>query len=233
MSQWAEVRHLHLVEGVPKKEIAPVEVGRQDGPAGHRPAFAGARVAAAGQESGPGGSRSRSGCTTTRGRRIRRLLCRWLGRSPSALYADTFGAEGEVKTKEAFVHRSALPGRRVRAGAAPTLPYSNAYFASCSSRCSTVSSPPSSISGAQRLASSSITRSFTASRRSGAQSSARRPIGSHAELRGRRQRGDRVTCRCDPTLRSAGGACLARHVAGVTGPPVDALLPATPCGRRG
>ena len=22
MSQWAEVRHLHLVEGVPKKEIA-------------------------------------------------------------------------------------------------------------------------------------------------------------------------------------------------------------------
>ena len=23
MSQWAEIRHLHLVDGVPKKEIAP------------------------------------------------------------------------------------------------------------------------------------------------------------------------------------------------------------------
>ena len=28
MSQWAEIRHLHLVEGVPKKEIARHHRGR-------------------------------------------------------------------------------------------------------------------------------------------------------------------------------------------------------------
>ena len=33
MTQWAEIRHLHLVEGVSKKQIARrLQVGHQDGP---------------------------------------------------------------------------------------------------------------------------------------------------------------------------------------------------------
>ena len=38
MTQWAEVRHLHLVEDVPKKEIARrLKLDVKTGAAGHRP----------------------------------------------------------------------------------------------------------------------------------------------------------------------------------------------------
>ena len=55
MSQWAEIRHLHLVEGVPKKEIARrLQLGRQDGAPRRGPAdAAGASVAAADLQPGP------------------------------------------------------------------------------------------------------------------------------------------------------------------------------------
>ena len=70
MSQWAEVRHLHLVEGVPKKEIARrlqldvKTVRRAVDPAD----AAGAGVGAAGEQPWTrGGSRSSSGCARTGG----------------------------------------------------------------------------------------------------------------------------------------------------------------------
>ena len=55
MSQWAEIRHLHLVEGVPKEEIARrLQTGRQDGAPRRRPVdAAGAGVAAEGRQPGP------------------------------------------------------------------------------------------------------------------------------------------------------------------------------------
>ena len=65
MTQWAEVRHLHLVEDVPKKEIArrlklDVKTVRR---AIGRSNPAGAGVGGAAEQPGPrGGSGSRSGC---------------------------------------------------------------------------------------------------------------------------------------------------------------------------
>ncbi len=152
MSQWAEVRHLHLVEGVPKKEIARRlkldvktvrrAIGRPDRRCACRRSGSGVWTA--------GGSRSRSGCTTTprlTAKRVRRLLLPLAGPvSQRTVRRYVAALKSEVKTKEAFVHRSALPGATMEvefgetwvglAGApckvkylVATLPYSNAYFA--------------------------------------------------------------------------------------------------------
>ena len=79
MSQWAEIRHLHLVEGVPKKEIARrLQSGRQDGAPRRGPAdAAGAGVATAVLQPGPvagpdAAAVRRAGWRTTRSPRAAR-----------------------------------------------------------------------------------------------------------------------------------------------------------------
>ena len=153
MTQWAEIRHLHLVEGVSKKQIARrLQLGHQDGPAApwsSRPRRRG---------------RPRRGCAAwTRGgeqiaqwldqdrrltaKRIRRLLLPLAG-PVAARTVRRYVAALKVATapKEGYVHRSVRPGttmevdfgeswaevagvpRKVKYLVA-TLPYSNVYFA--------------------------------------------------------------------------------------------------------
>ena len=152
MSQWAEVRHLHLVEGVPKKEIARRlkldvktvrrAVGRQTPPVRVSPP----------RPSGLEPWREqieqwlREDPRTT-AKRIRRLLLPLAGSvSPRTVRRYVAAVRRAVAPKEAFVHRSVLPGTTMEvdfgeswvdiAGApckvkylVATLPYSNVYFA--------------------------------------------------------------------------------------------------------
>ena len=152
MSQWAEVRHLHLVEGVPKKEIARRlkldvktvrrAVGRQTPPVRVSPP----------RPSGLEPWRKqieqwlREDRRTT-AKRIRRLLLPLAGSvSPRTVRRYVAAVRRAVAPKEAFVHRSVLPGTTMEvdfgeswvdiAGApckvkylVATLPYSNVYFA--------------------------------------------------------------------------------------------------------
>ena len=187
MSQWAEVRHLHLVEGVPKKEIARRlkldvktvrrTIGRPTPPVRVSPQ----RV----RSLDPWQKQIEEWLRDDRrltAKRVRRLLLPLAGPvSQRTVRRYVAALKSEVKPKEAFVHRSALPRRddggrlrgnvgRPRRGAVQgQVPGGDAAVlervlrqgrtrSSGSSRCSTASSPPSSISGAQRLASSSITR---------------------------------------------------------------------------
>ena len=153
MSQWAEIRHLHLVEGVPKKEIARRlkldvktvrrAIARSTPPVRVSPQ----RVRSL--------DRWRKQIEEWLGddprltaKRVRRLLLPLAGpvsQRTVRRYVTTL--KGDMKpTKEAFVHRSTLPGTTLEvhfgeswvdiAGAAckvkylvATLPYSNAYFA--------------------------------------------------------------------------------------------------------
>ena len=154
MSQWAEIRHLHLVDGVPKKEIArrlklDVKTVRR---AVDRQT---ARVRVSPQRANsldPWREQImqwlREDRRTT-AKRIRRLLLPLAGpMSPRTVrrYVAALRAAVTSKSKEAFVHRSVLPGTTMEvdfgeswadiAGASckvkylvATLPYSNLYFA--------------------------------------------------------------------------------------------------------
>ena len=154
MSQWAEIRHLHLVDGVPKKEIArrlklDVKTVRR---AVDRQT---ARVRVSPQRANsldPWREQImqwlREDRRTT-AKRIRRLLLPLAGpMSPRTVrrYVAALRAAVTSKSKEAFVHRSVLPGTTMEvdfgeswadiAGApckvkylVATLPYSNMYFA--------------------------------------------------------------------------------------------------------
>ena len=154
MSQWAEIRHLHLVDGVPKKEIArrlklDVKTVRR---AVERQT---ARVRVSPQRANsldPWREQImqwlREDRRTT-AKRIRRLLLPLAGpMSPRTVrrYVAALRAAVTSKSKEAFVHRSVLPGTTMEvdfgeswadiAGApckvkylVATLPYSNLYFA--------------------------------------------------------------------------------------------------------
>ncbi len=152
MSQWAEMRHLHLVEGVPKKEIArrlklDVKTVRR---AIGRPAPP-ARVSPPRPSSlDPWREPIKQWlCEEPRltAKRIRRLLLPLAGPVAARTvrrYVAELRAAGS--SKEAFVHRSVLPGTTMEvdfgeswvdiAGApckvkylVATLPYSNVYFA--------------------------------------------------------------------------------------------------------
>ena len=152
MSQWAEIRHLHLVEGVPKKEIArrlqlDVKTVRR----------------AVDQPTPPERVSPPRACSLDPWRdqitqwlrddsklsakRIRRLLLPLAGAVSSRTVRRYVAAlRRRVTSKEAFVHRSVAPGttmevdfgeswvdiagtpRKVKYLVA-TLPYSNAYFA--------------------------------------------------------------------------------------------------------
>ena len=187
MSQWAEVRHLHLVEGVPKKEIARRlkldvktvrrAIGRPTPPVRVSPQ----RV----RSLDPWQKQIEEWLRDDRrltAKRVRRLLLPLAGPvSQRTVRRYVAALKSEVKPKEAFVHRSALPGATMEVDFGETwvdlMPghraRSSTWWRRCrtrtrtsprrtrssgSSRCSTASSPPSSISGAQRLVSSSITR---------------------------------------------------------------------------
>ena len=152
MSQWAEVRHLHLVEGVPKKEIARRlkldvktvrrAIGRPTPPVRVSPQ----RV----RSLDPWQKQIEEWLRDDRrltAKRVRRLLLPLAGPvSQRTVRRYVAALKSEVKPKEAFVHRSALPGATMEvdfgetwvdlAGApckvkylVATLPYSNAYFA--------------------------------------------------------------------------------------------------------
>ena len=152
MSQWAEVRHLHLVEGVPKKEIARRlkldvktvrrAIGRPTPPVRVSPQ----RV----RSLDPWRKQIEEWLhddPRLTAKRVRRLLLPLAGPvSQRTVRRYVAALKSEVKTKEAFVHRSALPGATMEvdfgetwvdlAGApckvkylVATLPYSNAYFA--------------------------------------------------------------------------------------------------------
>ena len=152
MSQWAEVRHLHLVEGVPKKEIArrlqldvktvQRAVGRPKPPARVSPP----------RSSRPDPWREqikrwlRAEPRLT-AKRIRRLLLPMTGPVPARTVRRCVAAlRAAGAPKEAFVHRSVQPGTTMEvdfgeswvdvAGApcrvkylVAALPFSNAYFA--------------------------------------------------------------------------------------------------------
>ena len=152
MSQWAEVRHLHLVEGVPKKGIARRlkldvktvrrAVGRQTPPVRVSPP----------RPSGLEPWREqieqwlREDRRTT-AKRIRRLLLPLVRPvSPRTVRRFVAALRRALAPKEAFVHRSVLPVTTMEvdfgeswvdiAGApckvkclVATLPYSNVYFA--------------------------------------------------------------------------------------------------------
>ena len=152
MSQWAEVRHLHLVEGVPKKEIARRlkldvktvrrAIGRPTPPVRVSPQ----RV----RSLDPWRKQIEEWLhddPRLTAKRVRRLLLPLAGPvSQRTVRRYVAALKSAVKTKEAFVHRSALPGATMEvdfgetwvdlAGApckvkylVATLPYSNAYFA--------------------------------------------------------------------------------------------------------
>ena len=152
MSQWAEIRHLHLVEGVPKKEIARRlkldvktvrrAVGRPTAPV---------RVSSPRASSlDPWRDRIEQWLREDRkltAKRIRRLLLPLAGAvSPRTVRRYVAALRRRVTSKEAFVHRSVAAGTTMEvdfgeswadiAGApckvkylVATLPYSNAYFA--------------------------------------------------------------------------------------------------------
>ena len=152
MSQWAEIRHLHLVEGVPKKEIARRlkldvktlrrAIGRPTPPVRESPPRP--------SSLDPGRKRIRQWLREEprlTAKRIRRLLLPTAGPVP-AQTVRRYVAElrGAATRKEAFVHRSVRPGTTMEvdfgeswvdiAGVpckvkylVATLPFSNAYFA--------------------------------------------------------------------------------------------------------
>ena len=152
MSQWAEIRHLHLVEGVPKKEIArrlqlDVKTVRRavDQPTPPE-RVSPPRVSSLDpwREQITQWLRDDPKLTA---KRIRRLLLPLAGAVSSRTVRRYVAAlRRRVTSKEAFVHRSVAPGttmevdfgeawvdiagtpRKVKYLVA-TLPYSNAYFA--------------------------------------------------------------------------------------------------------
>ena len=152
MSQWAEVRHLHVVEGVPKKEIARRlkldvktvrrAIGRSMPPVRVSPPRPGTLD--------PWRERIKQWlCEEPRltAKRIRRLLLPMAGPVPArTVRRYVAGLRTAVRLKEAFVHRSVRPGTTMEvdfgeswvdiAGVpckvnylVATLPFSNAYFA--------------------------------------------------------------------------------------------------------
>jgi transposase len=152
MSQWAEIRHLHLVEGLPKKEIArrlhlDVKTVRR---AVDRPTPP-VRVSPARPSSlAPWRAQIEQWLRDDRkltAKRIRRLLLPLAGAvSPRTVRRYVATLRRSVTSKEAFVHRSVAPGTTMEvdfgeswvdiAGTpckvkylVATLPFSNAYFA--------------------------------------------------------------------------------------------------------
>ena len=152
MSQWVEVRHLHLVEGVPKKEIARRlkldvktvrrTIGRPTPPVRVSPPRASTLA--------PWREQIQQWlCAEPRltAKRIRRLLLPLAGPLPArTVRRYVAGLRAAGTAKEAFVHRSVLPGTTMEvdfgvswvdvAGVpckvkylVATLPFSNAYFA--------------------------------------------------------------------------------------------------------
>ena len=152
MSQWAEIRHLHLVEGVPKKEIARrlqlnVEtvrraVDRPTPPVRVSPPRVGSLD--------PWRDQIEQWLREDRkltAKRVRRLLLPLAGAvSPRTVRRYVAALLRRVTSKEAFVHRSVAPGTTIEVdfgeswvdiASVPckvkylvaTLPYSNAYFA--------------------------------------------------------------------------------------------------------
>ena len=152
MSQWAEIRHLHLVEKVPKKEIARRlkldvktvrrAVGRPTPPVRVSPP----RVSNLDpwREQIIGWLREEPRLTAKRVRRLLLPLAGGVAARTVRRYVAVLKAA--VTSKEAFVHRTMPPGTTmevdfgeswVDVGGTPckvkylvaTLPYSNAYFA--------------------------------------------------------------------------------------------------------
>ena len=152
MSQWAEIRHLHLVEGISKKEIARRlrldiktvrrAVGRATPPGWVSPPRA--------SSLDPWREQIEQWLREDRkltAKRVRRLLLPLAGSvSPRTARRYVAALRRAVTSKEAFVHRSVLPGMTMEvdfgeswvdiAGApckvkylVATLPQSNAYFA--------------------------------------------------------------------------------------------------------
>ncbi len=152
MSQWAEIRHLHLVERVPKKEIARRlkldvktvrrAISRSTPPVRVSPPRPGTLD--------PWRERIRQWLREEprlTAKRIRRLLLPMAGPLPArTVRRYVAGLRTATTRKEAFVHRSVLPGTTMEvdfgeswvdiAGApckvkylVATLPFSNAYFA--------------------------------------------------------------------------------------------------------
>ena len=152
MSQWAEIRHLHLVEKLPKKEIARRlkldvktvrrAIGRPTPPVRVSPPRPGTLD--------PWRERIKQWlCEEPRltAKRIRRLLLPMAGPLPArTVRRYVAGLRTATTRKEAFVHRSVLPGTTMEvdfgeswvdiAGVpckvkylVATLPFSNAYFA--------------------------------------------------------------------------------------------------------
>ena len=152
MSQWAEIRHLHLVEGVPKKEIArrlelDVKTVRRALERSTPPVRASAPRRCS---LDPWRTEIEQWLRQDRkltAKRVRRLLMPLAGAVSARTvrrYVRTL--KRSIVSREAFVHRSVLPGTtmevdfgetRVEMGGVPckvkylvaTLPYSNAYFA--------------------------------------------------------------------------------------------------------
>ena len=152
MSQWAEIRHLHLVERVPKKEIARRlkldvktvrrAISRSTPPVRVSPTRPGTLD--------PWRERIRQWLREEprlTAKRIRRLLLPMAGPLPARTVRwYVAGLRTATTRKEAFVHRSVLPGTTMEvdfgeswvdiAGVpckvkylVATLPFSNAYFA--------------------------------------------------------------------------------------------------------
>ena len=152
MTQWAEVRHLHLVERVPKKEIARRlkldvktvrrAISRSTTPVRVSPPRPGTLD--------PWRERIRQWLREEprlTAKRIRRLLLPMAGPLPArTVRRYVAGLRTATTRKEAFVHRSVLPGTTMEvdfgeswvdiAGVpckvkylVATLPFSNAYFA--------------------------------------------------------------------------------------------------------
>ena len=152
MSQWAEIRHLHLVERVPKKEIARRlkldvktvrrAISRSTTPVRVSPPRPGTLD--------PWRERIRQWLREEprlTAKRIRRLLLPMAGPLPArTVRRYVAGLRMATTRKEAFVHRSVLPGTTMEvdfgeswvdiAGVpckvkylVATLPFSNAYFA--------------------------------------------------------------------------------------------------------
>ena len=152
MTQWAEIRHLHLVDGVPKKEVARRlkldvktvrrAIGRSTPPVRVSPPRPSALD--------PWRERIRQWLREEpqlTAKRIRRLLLPLAGPVPArTVRRYVAGLKTGVAPKEAFVHRSVLPGTTMEvdfgeswvdiAGVpskvkylVATLPYANAYYA--------------------------------------------------------------------------------------------------------
>ena len=152
MSQWAEIRHLHLVEGVPKKEIArrlqlDVKTVRRAVDQPTPPVrVSPPRVSSLDPWRDQITQWLRDDRKLT-AKRVRRLLLPLAGAvSPRTVRRYVAALRRRVTSKEAFVHRSVAPGTTMEvdfgeswvdiAGApckvkylVATLPFSNAYFA--------------------------------------------------------------------------------------------------------